>query len=54
MTNEDFVELDLLAANLLVENKELKARVETLEAECNSLKNVIAGLEALVYGGRTM
>ena len=54
MTNEDFVELDLLAANLLVENKELKTRNEMLEAECKALRDQVSNLERHVYNGPTM
>ena len=54
MNNEDFIELDLLAANLLVENKELKARNEMLESECKALREQVSNLERLVYSGPTM
>ena len=54
MTNEEFIELDLLAANLLVENKELKARNEMLEAECRAMREQIYNLEKQVYSGPTM
>lgn len=54
MTNEDFIELDLLAANLQIENKELKARNEMLEAECKAMREQIYNLERQVYNGPTM
>lgn len=53
MTNEDFLELDLLAANLLVENKELTSKVKMLEEECSALRQQIQHLEAQVYNGKT-
>jgi uncharacterized protein YaaN involved in tellurite resistance len=54
MNTEDFIELDLLAANLLVENKELKARNDMLEAECKALREQVYNLEKQVYSGPTM
>ena len=54
MTNEDFIELDLLCAELQAENKKLKQHVEMLESECKSMREQINSLERQVYSGPTM
>jgi len=50
---EDFVELDLLCANLQLENKKLVEQNKFLEQECAAMRTQIAELEKSVYGGRT-
>lgn len=49
--NEDFIQLDLLCANLDLENKELRAKVTMLEAECSAMRDQIRHLEKQVYSG---
>jgi uncharacterized protein YaaN involved in tellurite resistance len=49
---EDFVELDLLCANLQLENKKLVEKNKFLEQECSAMRDQIAQLEKQVYGGR--
>lgn len=50
---EDFIELDLLCANLQLENKKLIEKNKFLEQECSAMRTQIAELERQVYGGRT-
>lgn len=49
---EDFIELDLLCANLQLENKKLVEQNKFLEQECSAMRDQIAQLEKQIYGGR--
>lgn len=51
---EDFVELDLLCANLQLENKKLVEQNKFLEQECAAMRQQISNLEKQVYNGTTM
>ena len=50
----DYHELDLLCANLELENKELKAKNKMLEEECSAMREQLRNLERHVYNGPTM
>ena len=50
----DYHELDVLCANLELENKELKAKNKMLEEECSALRDQLRNLERQVYNGPTM
>jgi len=50
----DYHELDVLCANLDLENKELKKKIEMLEAECSALRDQLKYAEQQVYNGPTM
>lgn len=54
MTNEEFVELDLLCGELVAENKSLKSKIEMLESECSALRDQLKSMERQVYNGPTM
>lgn len=54
MINEDFIELDLLVADLTTENDQLKTRNKMLENECSAMREQIRTLEKQVYNGSTM
>ena len=51
---EDFIELDLLCANLQLENKKLVEQNKFLEQECAAMRQQISNLEKQVYNGTTM
>jgi hypothetical protein len=51
--SEDFIELDLLCGEQQQIIRQQIDKIKFLEQECSAMREQIAHLESLVYGGRT-